>query len=120
MKQALILLRTLPPDSDPVVLPQKLEIPTKPKINKESQPNGDANQTNSDANGPAVSANGTSSKRKRSPEDSAYDQGQILKRKREEERDEAQQPNLKRGKVANPDDLVVLDDSHNGAIVIDD
>ena len=106
--------RTLPPESNPVLLSQKLEIPTKPKIATDSIPNGNTN-------GSTAAVNGTTSKRKRSPDDSSYDQEQLLKRRREEEprQNQQQTASLKHGK-AETDVLIVLDDSHNGAILIDD
>lgn len=105
------LSRTLPPDSKPVILPRKLAIPPKPKAAAEKVPNG-----NADSHG--APSNGVTTKRKRSPEDSTHDQEQLLKRKREE-RPSGSEPNSKRGK-AETDDLIIVDDSHNGAILIDD
>ena len=103
--------RSLPSSSKPVVLPQKIEIPVKPTINNASLANGEAN-------GSTMSLNGTSAKRKRSPDDSSYDQEQLLKRKREADQ-ETVQLSSKREKV-DAEDTIALDDSHNGAIVIDD
>lgn len=103
--------RSLPPNLEPVSLPQRIEIPSKPKVVNEALPNGKAN-------GSTTSLNGTSAKRKRSPEDSVYDQEQTLKRKREDNT-EALLPTSKRGKTVK-DDAIILDDSHNGAILIDD
>ena len=105
------LSRTLPPDSKPVILPQKLTIPPKPKAAAEKLPNG-----NADCHG--APSNGFGMKRKRSPGGSIHDQEQVLKRKREEHTSEAE-PTMKRGKV-DTDGLVIVDDSHNGAILIDD
>lgn len=47
------------------------------------------------------------------------DQEQLLKRKRGDE-ESADLPVAKKGKQAEADHMVVLDDSHGGAIVIDD
>lgn len=105
------LSRTLPPDSKPVILPQRLAIPPKPKAAAEKVPNGNADSL-------GASSNGVGMKRKRSPEESTHDQEQLLKRKREEHPSEVE-PTIKRGKV-DTDDLVIVDDSHNGAILIDD
>jgi len=101
----------LPPDSKPVILPHKLAIPSKPKAAAEKVSNGNVDSS-------AAPFNGVSMKRKRSPGDSTYDQEQLLKRKREEHPSEAE-PTMKRGK-ADTDDLVIVDDSHDGAILIDD
>lgn len=103
--------RTLPLDSKPVLLPQKIEIPVKPTISN-------ASVTNGEVNGSTMPLNGTAAKRKRSPDDSSYDQEQLLKRKREAEL-ENEQPSSKSG-TNKPEDTIILDDSHNGAIVIDD
>ena len=103
--------RSLPSSSKPVLLPQKIEIPFKPAINNASLHNGEAN-------GSTMSLNGTAAKRKRSSDDSSYDQEQLLKRKREAD-PATVQLSSKREKV-NAEDTIVLDDSNNGAIVIDD
>ncbi len=105
------LSRTLPPDSKPVILPQELAIPPKPKVAAERVLNGHSENSAAPSNGPGM-------KRKRSPGDSTCDQEQLLKRKREGCPSEAE-PTLKRGKI-DKDDLVIVDDSHNGAILIDD
>ncbi len=73
---------------------------------------------NGHADSSAAPSNGLGMKRKRSPGDSTYDQEQLLKRKREDGPSEAE-PTSKRGK-ADTDDLVIVDDSHDGAILIDD
>ncbi|KAL8831600.1 MAG: hypothetical protein Q9191_000780 [Dirinaria sp. TL-2023a] len=103
--------RTLPLDSKPVLLPQKIEIPAKPTISN-------ASVTNGEVNGSTMPLNGTAAKRKRSPDDSSYDQEQLLKRKREAEL-ETEQPSSKSG-TNKAEDTINLDDTHNGAIVIDD
>ena len=105
------LHRSFHPDSKPVVLPQKIEIPVKPTINDGPMPNGDAKES-------MMSLNGNAAKRKRSPDDSSYDQEQLLKRKREAD-PETVQLSSKSG-TDKADDTIILDDSHNGAIVIDD
>ena len=63
--------------------------------------------------------NGNGTKRKRSPEDSVLDQEQLLKRKRGDEQS-ADRSVARKGKTAEPVDMILLDDSHGGAIVIDD
>ena len=96
------LSRALPEDSKPILLPEKFAIARRPnKI-------ADELLTNGHTNGNIPHINGTSSKRKREVDEPEIDQVQLLKR----------------GKVrelaSKEDDLVVLDDPTNGAIVIDD
>lgn len=91
--------RTLPDDSDPVVILEKLQIPR--KLNDTATP------TTSDQPNGSIIINGASTKRKRSlddPDDDQFKSG-------------------KRGKVLaalKKVDPVVLDDSGNGAIVVED
>ena len=110
--------RPLPTDSKPIILPRKLEIARKPKIVTDSQP--DALATTNSL--PATGLNGTGAKRKRSPEDSVLDQEQLLKRKRSEADQPADAVAAKKNKItgAGDNDMIVLDDSSGGAIVIDD
>ena len=87
------------PDSKPLILSRRPEIVRKPAV---------IETTNSSMNGNGA-ANGTVGKRKRSvsPDTDSYDI----------------QPSSKRGKLekgTDADDLIVVDDSSNGAIVIDD
>lgn len=103
--------KSLPSDSKPVILPQKIEIPVKPTITEAPIPNGEAN-------GSAMPLNGIAAKRKRSLDDSFYDQEQLVKRKRETD-SETKQLSPGNG-TAKAEDAIVLDDSSNGAIVIDD
>lgn len=91
--------RILPEDSNPVVIPEKLQIPRKPNDNAtpnaDDQPNG------------TIITNGAITKRKRSLDDPGDDPVKSEKR----------------GKVfaATKDfDPIVLDDSGNGAIVVED
>lgn len=78
-----------------------LTIARRPKMISEAHPNGAANG--------AASTNGISTKRKRSADDASIDQQEHVS---------------KRGKVkeapSNRDDLVILDDASDGAIVLDD
>lgn len=92
--------RDLPDESKSVLLSQTIKIPRKPTAVSDKA-NGEALV--------AVSANGVSAKRKRSasPEEPPFQQ----------------QQNAKRGKLQRPvvkNDPVVIEDSTNGAIVIDD
>ncbi|KAI4123719.1 MAG: hypothetical protein LQ347_006047 [Umbilicaria vellea] len=93
--------QTLPEDSKPVMIADGLTIARRPKMISEAHPNGAAKG--------AASANGISTKRKRSADDASIDQQEQVS---------------KRGKVkeasANGDDLVILDDASDGAIVLDD
>ena len=79
-----------------------LTIARKPKVNSEALANGAVN-------GVASTNNGIGSKRKRSADEASID---------------PQEQVSKRGKVkeasSNGDDLVVLDDAGDGAIVVDD
>lgn len=96
----LTLLRALPDESKPVSLPSGFEIPRKPTI--------DAEKVQDKVNG-AVSPPTAPGKRKRAAStDEPSIEGQI---------------STKRGKLQKApqdDDLIVLEDSSNGAIVIDD
>lgn len=89
----------LPDDSKPVMIPEKLQIPRKPNENgtptTTDQPNG------------IILTNGANSKRKRSVEDPDDDQIQSGKRGKV----------LAATKELNP---IILDDSSNGAIVVED
>ncbi|KAA6406708.1 MAG: ubiquitin-activating enzyme E1 3 [Lasallia pustulata] len=93
--------QTLPEDSKPVMIAGDLTIARKPKMNSEALPNGAVNG--------AASANGSGTKRKRSADEASINQLEQIS---------------KRGKVketsSNGDDLVVLDDAGDGAIVLDD
>lgn len=103
-----ILEKTLPEDTKAVHLPKKLDIARKPKDAPAPITNGG---TNGDTNG-HVAASFVGTKRKRSLEDP----------------ENGQQQDNKRGKIQMPskavgvqdDDLVIADDSNDGAIVIDD
>lgn len=89
----------LPDDSNPVMIPEKLQIPRKPNEN--------ATPTSTDQPNGAILTNGANAKRKRSLEDLDNDPIQ----------------NGKRGKVlatAKELEPIVLDDSGNGAIVVED
>ena len=109
--------RSLPADSKPVLLPDKLDVPRKPRIVNESQ---SIPEPLSQTNGTPALTNGNGTKRKRSPEDSVLDQEQLLKRKRNDEESTDLSTPKKKGKMAKDDDMIVLDDSNGGAIVIDD
>lgn len=78
-----------------------LTIARKPKLNSEALHNGSVNG--------AASTNGVGTKRKRSADEDSIDQQEQIS---------------KRGKVkevdTNGNDLVVLDDAGDGAIVLDD
>ncbi|SLM36487.1 ubiquitin-like activating enzyme [Lasallia pustulata] len=93
--------QTLPEDSKPVMIAGDLTIARKPKMNSEALPNGAVNG--------AASTNGSGTKRKRSADEASINQLEQIS---------------KRGKVketsSNGDDLVVLDDAGDGAIVLDD
>ena len=70
---------------------------------------------------PATGLNGTGAKRKRSPEDSVLDQEQLLKRKRSDADVIADTIAFKKSRTSDArDDMIVLDDSSGGAIIIDD
>lgn len=93
------IYRTLPDDSKPVLVPHKITIARKAK-HLTTQPS----KVNFTA---AASLNGTGSKRKRGLE----------------ETEDEQDRNMKRGKLQkniSNDELVIIDDSSNGAIVIED
>lgn len=108
--------RTLPADSKPVILPQKLEIARKLKAVEEPQPDGPL--TNGLSN---QAVNGNNAKRKRSPEDSVLDQEQLLKRKRDDTGSSIDPVTSKKSKMKDDEnDAIVLDDTSGGAIVIDD
>ena len=94
-----VLEQAIPEDSKPVQVPQKIEVARKPK----------AATTNGDTNG-VHGANGVSGTN-----------GTGIKRKRSRSPEEQQDPKTaKIQKTSNTDDLIVLDDSSNGAIIIDD
>lgn len=99
--QNLTRYRTLPKDSKPIKLPQTIDIARRPKATSAPVPNGEPNAT--------VAINGTGAKRKRSrsPEENSTQEQQSTKRG-------------KLQKASDADDLIVLDDSSNGAIVIED
>ncbi len=99
-----ILEKTLPEDTKAVQLPKKFEIARKPK-------DAPAPITNGDTNG-HVTASPIGTKRKRSLEDSENGLQQDNKRGR------IQMPSKAIG--FQDDDLVIADDSNDGAIVIDD
>ena len=89
----------LPDDSNPVLIPEKLQIPRKP--------NDNATPTNNEQPNGTIITNGATTKRKRSLDDSNEDQIQ----------------GGKRGKVlaaVKDVDPIILDDSGNGAIVVED
>ena len=97
--------RTLPEESTPVQVPKKIEVARKPKAAAPS--NGKTNEANGTNGMTATNGTGTKRKRSRSPE----------------EPDIQGQPNSKTAKIQKTsvaDDLIVLDDSGNGTIVIDD
>lgn len=91
--------RTLPDDSDPVVIPEKPQIPRKPNDNGTPKTNDQPNGT--------IMTNGATAKRKRSLDDNPGD-------------DSLQSG--KRGRIVSLKEVdpIVLDDSGNGAIVVDD
>ena len=94
--------RTLPEESKPVQVPQMIKVARKPKA--AAPINGETNGANG-----TTTTNGTGTKRKRS--------------RSPEEPSIHEQPSSKAAKIqksSDADDLIVLDDSGNGAIVIDD
>ena len=95
--------RTLPVDSKPILIVEKPDLVRKPKPVKESLHDGETNGT-------AVPISKASFKRKRSVGEADFDESQDLVKKR--------------GKVHQPpdknNDLVVVEDTGNGAIFIDD
>lgn len=91
--------RVLPDESNPVMIPEKLQIPRKPHDN--------ATPTTTNQSNGTIVTNGTNPKRKRSLDDPDDDPIRIGKR----------------GKVlaaVKELDPIVLDDSGNGAIVVED
>ena len=98
-----MFIRTLPEDSKPVLVPEKPEIARKPKPSNGQLVNGESNGT-------ASVAKNASFKRKRSIGEAELDEAQDLFKKR--------------GKVyeapTKDNDLVVVEDIGNGAILIDD
>ncbi|MCJ1230838.1 E1 ubiquitin-activating protein uba2 [Toensbergia leucococca] len=99
--------QSLPPPSQPVHLPQKPAIPRKPKppTTTPTIPNG------KESNGIAPPNGISGTRRKRSPDDEDHpDLPQSKKRTKD-----VPPPSSK-----DKDDLIVLDDSGNGAIVIED
>lgn len=95
---------TLPEDSKPVQVSGKIEIARKPKAVPPPVTNGDTNGH--------ADTNGASAKRKRSLEEPEEPAKQEAKRGKK-------QKNMK-SESFNGDDLVIADDGHEGAIVIDD
>ncbi|KAI9803370.1 MAG: E1 ubiquitin-activating protein uba2 [Piccolia ochrophora] len=95
--------KTLPPDSKPIVAPEKLEIGRRPKATPvpDTTPNGYANGV--------LPVNGAHSKPKRTAAEAQLDDDLVehVDKKRRSNRAEA-------------DDVVVLDDESNGVFVIDD
>ena len=97
--------RTLPEGSTPVQVPQKIEVARKPKA--AAPTSGETNGTNGTNEAAATNGTGTKRKRSRSPEDPDL-QGQPSSK------------TAKIQKTSDADDLIFLDDSGNGAIVIED
>ena len=97
----LTCFRTLPEDSKPILMPESLKIGRKPRVTGELLPNGFTDAK-------TAHTNGTGTKRKRDADEAGLDEDLISKR----------------GKVhelpPKKDDPVVLNDTGNGAIVIDD
>lgn len=91
------IIRSLPDDSKPVLVPQKITIARKPKSST-IQPSKEMPTV-------AASLNGTGSKRKRSLEETEDEQDRGMKRGK---------------KNLTDDELVIVDDSSNGAIIIED
>ncbi|MCJ1256939.1 E1 ubiquitin-activating protein uba2 [Lignoscripta atroalba] len=93
--------KTLPEDSKPILMPESLKIGRKPRVTGELLPNGFTDAK-------TAHTNGTGTKRKRDADEAGLDEDLISKR----------------GKVhelpPKKDDPVVLNDTGNGAIVIDD
>lgn len=94
-----------------------LEVPRKPRLVNDPQP---IPTPIAQTNGTPALTNGSGSKRKRSPEDSVLDQELLLKRKRCDKGSIDLSTPKKKGKMAKEDEMIVLDDSNGGAIVIDD
>lgn len=90
-------------------LPQELDVPLKPKTIKDNPPKHEAETAglNGVSNG-VNGINGATSKRKRSADDSEPDQPMASKKGKIQ------------GLPSKNNDTVVLDDSGNGAIMIDD
>ena len=109
--------RSLPADSKPVILPNKLDVPRKPRAVNDPPP---IPEPIPQTNGTPALTNGSGTKRKRSPEDSVLGQEQLLKRKLNDEESVDLSTPKKKAKTAEDDDMIVLDDSNGGAIVIDD
>ena len=102
----LIHCRSLPEDLLPVSLPQEMDVPLKPKKTKEYPQKRDAETAG--LNGVSNGVNGATAKRKRHADDAELDQATASKRGKMQ------------GMPSKTDDIVVLDDSDNGAIMIDD
>ena len=96
--------RTLPEDSNPVVLVEKPEISRRPKPVDRPILNGNSNGTN----GVKVADQSIGVKRKRSADQLDFDHDPIKKRGKVEET------------TSDESSLIFLDDSSNGAILIDD
>ncbi|KAF4307242.1 hypothetical protein GTA08_BOTSDO05022 [Botryosphaeria dothidea] len=98
--------QTLPEDTKPIHLPEKLEIPHKPKV---------AHEQTTETNGHDIAAaNGVDdqrSHRKRTAESAGLEDEQLRKRGKVAEESVPTQPN-------DPNDIIVLDD--NAPITIDD
>ena len=95
--------RTLPVDSKPVIIAERPDLVRKPKPVEKPLQDGETNGT-------AAPIKKASFKRKRSVEEADFDMSEDLVKKR--------------GKVHQPpdknNDLVVVEDTGNGAIFIDD
>jgi len=97
--------RTLPEGSIPVQVPQNIEVARKPKA--AAPTNGETNGTNGTNGATATNGIGMKRKRSRTPEDPSIQEQQTSKI-------------AKLRKTSDTSDLIILDDSSNGAIVIDD
>ena len=93
--------RTLPEDSKPIIIPEELVVTRKPRTENGPLSNGLTNGT--------THVNGSGTKRKRDADDAGINQDPIAKRGKVHE--EA---------TKYDSDPVFLEDSGNGAIVIDD
>jgi ubiquitin-like 1-activating enzyme E1 B len=92
--------RSLPDDSKPLLLPAKIDLTTRPKVDPALHMNGHA----------APATNGTIGKRKRDADEVEPEDDNVRKRGKVFEEKPPQ----------TDDDVVILDDSDQGAIVIDD
>lgn len=91
--------RTLPDDSKPVLVPNKLTIARKAQSST-TQPRKEIPTA-------VTTLNGTGFKRKRSPDEIEEDSDRKMKRGKVQ-------------KKVSDDELVIVDDSSNGAIIIED